>query len=255
MEGRFSGRVALVTGAGGSIGRSEAQVLADGGARVIVQDIDRASCLETVGLIAEKGGVAQPLVSDIADIAAFRAAVAGFDLDLGGVDILVNNHGIGGDDLYLEEIDEANYDRMFDVSAKAVFFATQAVVPAMKRKSYGKIINVSSMVGIVGWPTNSQYSGAKLALIGFARSWALELAAFGICVNTVIPSVTVPGMATKAWTQQQLDAYLQQSPIPMGRFASPKDVANLVAFFASSDSDHITGQAMSPNGGSYVGAM
>ena len=160
MTQRFAGKVALVTGAGGGMGNAEALMLAEGGARVICQDIDADTCRATVEDIERAGGAAQALVSDIADVAAFRAAVAGFDRELDGIDILVNNHGIGGGDLSLEQIDEAKYDRLFAVNTKAVFFASQAVVASMKRKHWGRIINVSSMVPIRGWPTNSQYSGA-----------------------------------------------------------------------------------------------
>jgi 3-oxoacyl-[acyl-carrier protein] reductase len=260
MVGRFEGRVAVVTGAGGSLGSAEAAVLAEGGASVIVQDIDETSCLETVRAIEDKGGKAQPLVSDMAEIAAFRNAVAGFERDLGGVDILVNNHGIGGSDLLLEQVDEANYDRLFAVNVKAVFFATQAVVPSMKRKRYGKIINISSMGAIRGSPANGQYNGGKMALIGFARSWAQELAPYNICVNTVVPSLTVPTepgapgtMATKVWTEDMIDSVRQQ--IPLRKTATPEDVANLVAFLVSPEADYITGQAISPNGGIHAGAI
>jgi len=252
---RFAGKVALVTGAGGGMGNATALMLAEGGARVICQDIDGETCQATVAQIAANGGAAQALVSDIADVAGFRAAVAAFDREFGGIDILVNNHGIGGDDLSLEQVDEANYDRMFDVNAKAVFFATQAVVGAMKRNRWGRIINVSSMVPIRGWPTNSQYAGAKLALIGFARSWALELGPHGITVNTVVPGITVPGMATKAWTEAQRDAFLKAFPVPLGRLAHVSDVAKLICFFASPDADFLTGQAMTPSGGSFVSAL
>ncbi len=249
MVGRFEGRVAVVTGAGGSLGSAEAAVLAEGGASVIVQDIDETSCLETVRAIEDKGGKAQPLVSDMAEIAAFRNAVAGFERDLGGVDILVNNHGIGGSDLLLEQVDEANYDRLFAVNAKAFFFATQAVVPAMKRKGNGKIINISSMGAVLGSPANSHYNGTKNALIGFARSWAQELAPYNICVNTVVPSPVPPGTSAKAWTQDELrDSFQWQVPL-MERVGTPRDLANLVAFLASPEADYITGQAISPNGG------
>ena len=255
MTQRFAGKVALVTGAGGGMGNAEALMLAEGGARVICQDIDADTCRATVEDIERAGGAAQALVSDIADVAAFRAAVAGFDRELDGIDILVNNHGIGGGDLSLEQIDEANYDRLFAVNTKAVFFASQAVVASMKCKHWGRIINVSSMVPIRGWPTNSQYSGAKMALIGFARSWALELGPHGITVNTVVPGITIPGMATKAWTQEQRDAFLKAFPVPLGRLAHVSDVARLVGFFASAEADFLTGQAMTPSGGSFVGAL
>lgn len=255
MREPFKERVALVTGGGGAMGRAEAMLFANGGAHVVVQDIEEDSCQETVRLLHDAGGRAEPLVLDAADVGAFRAAIVGLENTLGGVDILVNNHGIGGDDLYLEQIDEANYDRMFAVNTKAVFFASQAVAASMKRKRWGRIINISSMVASVGWATNSQYSGAKAALLGFARSWALELAPFGITVNTVIPSITVPGMATNAWTKEQRDDFLQQNPIPTSRFATPEDVANCVAFFASAEAEQVTGQTISPNGGGYVSAM
>jgi len=126
-------------------------------------------------------------------------------------------------------------------------------VPGMKARGWGRIVNISSVVAVKGWPDNSHYVGTKAAVIGFARAWALELAPHGITANSVCPTMTATEMATNSMTPEELDAFAQTNP--MKRLALPADVANVVAFLCLPDSGFITGQTISPSGGSFVGAM
>ena len=144
MPGLLEGRTALITGSGSGMGRSHARLLAERGANVIVHDVDASGANETAGMVREGGGTAAVMVVDIRDVSGFRDALGAAVAETGAVDILVNNAGVGGQGLAIEDIDEATFDRMFAVHVKGSFFATQAVVPGMKERGYGKIVNISS---------------------------------------------------------------------------------------------------------------
>ena len=165
----FEGRVAVITGGGRGMGRAHACRLASRGASVVVQDILEAEAYETVRMVRDAGGEAQAIVCDVTDIRSVRAELAAMERRLGRLDILVNNAGIGGE-APLEEISEQEFDRMFAVHVKGSFFATQAVVPGMKVRRAGKIINISSIWGMVGHHAASDYCGAKAALLGLTLS-------------------------------------------------------------------------------------
>jgi 3-oxoacyl-[acyl-carrier protein] reductase len=248
----LAGRHALVTGAGTGIGRGEAQALAALGARVVVQDIRADVAHETADLIRTAGGDAEPLVCDVADLDAMRPAIEVAEDAGRGFDILVNNAGMG-QFRAVEDVTPEDFDRMVAINVRAPFFLAQAVIPGMKRRRWGRIVNISSVVGVRGWANNTHYAGTKMALIGFARAWALEFAPYGITANTVCPTMTRTEMATRSMTEADLAAFAAANP--MQRLALPEDVANLVAFLCLPQSGFITGQTVSPNGGSFVGAM
>jgi 3-oxoacyl-[acyl-carrier protein] reductase len=248
----LANRTALVTGAGNGIGRAEALALASLGAAVTVQDIRQEFAEETTDKIVSVGGQASTLVCDVADLDTMIEAINEIEQDGRGVDILVNNAGMGGGQV-LEDVSRDHFDQMIAVNMRAPFFLAQAVVPGMKRRKWGRIINISSVVGVKGWPDNSHYVGTKAAVIGFSRAWALELATHGITANSVCPTMTATEMATNSMTPEELEGFAQTNP--MKRLALPDDVANVVAFLCSPDSGFITGQTISPSGGSFVGAM
>src|SRR3954462_3809517 len=156
----FEGRVAVITGGGRGMGRAHACLLAAGGASVVVQDILEAEAQETVDMVRDSGGEAQAIICDVTDTRRLQAELAAMERRLGRLDILVNNAGIGSE-APLEEITEQDFDRMFAVHVKGSFFVTQAVVPGMKARRFGKIINISSIWGMVGHHAASDYCGAK----------------------------------------------------------------------------------------------
>ena len=249
---QFITRTALVTGAGSGLGRAMALKLIALGHRVVLVDRSRSGIEETMAQI--EGAAAKPLpcVLNLADLGGVRRLVDGLTGDEGRVDILVNNAGLGGGPVF-EDVDEAAYDKLFEVNVKAPFFLTQAVVPAMKRHRFGRIVNVASLLAVSGAPGNPHYIGAKAALIGFTRSWARELAPFGVTANAVLPPLVATPMATTAMPQNALSQRAQSHP--MGRLGEPEDVAEVVAFLVSDAASFVSGQVISPNGAEFVGPM
>lgn len=249
----FAGRTALVTGAAdpGGMGRSHVLLLAGRGANVIAADIDRAGAEATAAAAALHGAKAHALVADIRDLPAFMTALEAATHAVGPVDILVNNAGVGGERLAFEAIDTAAFDRMFEVNVRGGFFLTQTVAQSMKRRRWGRIINISSQFGIAGAANASHYAGAKAALIGFTKTWARELAPHGVTVNAVAPGyIDTPMTARTAVDPARLAARL--SSVPVGRKGEPIDVAYAVAWLASDEASFVTGQVLSPNGGETI---
>jgi 3-oxoacyl-[acyl-carrier protein] reductase len=245
----LSGKVALITGSGSGMGRAHAVLLGQRGANIVVHDIDPDTAEETAALARATGRTVRVLVADVSDAKAMTAGIRQAEADLGRIDILVNNAGIGQHGA-LEEIDEAAYQRMFDVHVKGTFFTTQAVIPGMKQQRYGKIINISSIWGMVGAPTASHYCGAKAALLGLTKAWAKELAPHNIHVNAVAPGGVLTPMPIKVQGMERIRE--KEKKVPLQRWATPEEIAFTVAFLASPEADFITGQVISPNGGETI---
>jgi 3-oxoacyl-[acyl-carrier protein] reductase len=243
MTGQLSGKIVLITGAGGTLGNSHACLMAGRGARVIVQDIRADAAKATVDAISQSGGEATALVCDVADIPTLTELIQAEEARLGRIDVLVNNAGISGMTAAFEDIDEANFDRMFDIHFKGSFYAARAVIPGMKARQSGKIINISSSRAGYGAIGGSHYDGAKAALIGLTRAWANEFGGFGITVNAVAPGL-VPSDATRRRLGEAVLAKRAAATIA-GRLIQPVDVSALVAFLASNDADIINGQVYS----------
>jgi len=243
---QLAGKVAMITGSGGGMGRAEAVLMAERGADIIVHDIKADGARETGEMVRAKGRKAHVIVADIRDAKAMAAEVARAESAMGRIDILVNNAGIGGDYSTIDQIDEANFDRMFGVHVRGSFFTTRAVVPGMKARKSGKIINISSNWGMIGAVYSSHYCGAKAALLGLTKAWAKELAPFNINVNAVAPGWVDTGMGTEEEKKRAI------AIIPLKRVGAPVEVAYAVAFLASSEADFITGQVVCPNGGDGI---
>jgi 3-oxoacyl-[acyl-carrier protein] reductase len=245
----LQGKVALITGSGSGMGQAHAVVMAERGAEVVVHDIDAAGAEETAERVRAAGAKPLVLTADVTDIGAMAAAVRRIEAERGRLDILVNNAGIG-QHRAIEEITEADFDRMFDIHVKGTFFTTQAAVPGMKARRYGKIINISSIWGMVGATTASHYCAAKAALLGFTKAWAKELAPFNVHVNAVAPGGVLTPMPIKVQGMERIRE--KEKKVPLGRWATPEEIAYTVAFLASPEADFITGQVLSPNGGETI---
>ncbi|KAA0182634.1 glucose 1-dehydrogenase [Cupriavidus gilardii] len=247
----LAGKVALVTGAGSGIGRANSVLMAARGAAVIVNDLDAPAAEQTVALIRQAGGVARACIADVSDGASVAHAFALAQRSLGPVDVLVNNAGIPSGMPAFEEIDEAAIDRMFNVTVKGAMLCTRSVLPAMKARRSGKIVNTSSITAYGSHSRGSVYAAAKGAIISLTRAWAREFAQWNIHVNAVAPGrVRTPmtaGLSADPAYQEEVSRR-----VPLGRRGEPEEIAAVVAFLASSDADYMTGQVLSPNGGEIM---
>jgi NAD(P)-dependent dehydrogenase (short-subunit alcohol dehydrogenase family) len=239
-------RWALVTGAGSGIGRACALALAGAGADVLVQDIDPHGAAGTVDEIAASGGRARPVVCDVADEAALQTAVG----EAGNpVSILVNNAGVAGFNAPLMDIDRAAYDHLMNVHLWGAFAAARACVPAMQAARWGRIVNIASNRGQVGFERSSHYCAAKAGLIALAKAWARELAEWGILCNAIAPGVTRTAM-TLAYGE---DAVAEEAARNLlGRPAEPSEIAAWALLLCGSAGDFMTGQVLCPNGGDPI---
>lgn len=242
----------MVTGAGAGIGEAVACALAGAGAHVVLADIDLAAAQRVRDGLLGQGLLATALYLDVAAIGTFGHFTDAVADAAGDVDILVNNAAIGGGEPFAEVTPE-RFDAVFSVSARGTFFLTQAVLPGMRRRGGGRIVNISSLIAARGAPGNPHYAGAKAAMLGFTRAWAVELAPFGIAVNAVLPGLTHTRMALDALGEEALRA--RAGSVPAGRLGTSRDIAAAVLFLCNDSTDFLTGQALSPNGGEFVGAL
>ena len=246
MAGSLDGKRALITGSGGGMGRSHAVLMAERGADVVVHDIESEGAEETAAMVRALGREALAVVADIRDVPTFVRAVA----DAGPVDILVNNAGVGGARLTIEDVDVEAFDRMFEVHVRGTFFATQTVLPAMKERRSGKIVNISSIYAMGGSQLASHYAAAKSAISGFTKSWARELAPWRVTVNAVAPGFVVTGMTQASNTPEKIAE--REKLMPLGEFCKPLDISYAVAWLAGPETDLISGQVVSPNSGEVI---
>ncbi|SFA95513.1 3-oxoacyl-[acyl-carrier-protein] reductase [Selenomonas ruminantium] len=242
----LDGKVALVTGASRGIGRAIALKLAAEGAKVAINYAGNTAKAEEVKAEIEKnGGEAILVQADVADSAAVEAMVNATVEAFGQIDILVNNAGITRDGLMMRMKDE-DFDAVINTNLKGVFYCTKLVSKLMMKKRSGRIINMASVVGLMGNAGQTNYAAAKAGVIGFSKSAAKELAARGITVNMVAPGFIDTDM-TAAMTDKAKEMTL--TGIPLNRMGTPEDVANAVAFLVSDNASYITGQVINVDGG------
>jgi len=245
---RLQDRVALVTGAGSGIGRAIALALAREGARVAVLDVNEAGARDTVATIEKEGGQAHAYRADVTRKAEVEAAVASVIARWGTVHILVNNAGWDKVEPFIQSTEET-WEKVLAINLKGPIICTRAVVDAMMKNGYGKIVSIASDAGRVGSTGEAVYSAAKGGVIAFTKTIAREMARHRINVNCVCPGPTdTPLFATIAADNPKLTESLKRV-IPWGRLATPEDIAAAVVFLASDDGAYVTGQTLSVSGG------
>jgi 3-oxoacyl-[acyl-carrier protein] reductase len=252
--GRFEERVVLITGAAQGIGAATARRFAAEGARVAVVDLSEERGKGTVEEITEAGGTAIAIGADVSKSDSATAAVERTVEELGGIHVLVNNAGVTRDNM-LFKMTEEDWDVCVDISLKGSFLMAQAAQKHMVEARYGKIINTSSIAAL-GNRGQSNYSAAKAGIQGLTATMAIELGPFNINVNAVAPGFVQTPMteATAARIGITAEEFVSQAAAthPLRRVAQPEDIAAVIAFLASEDARHVTGQTIYVNGGKFT---
>jgi 3-oxoacyl-[acyl-carrier protein] reductase len=254
MEKRLAGRVAIVTGGGHGIGKAYAQRLAEEGAEVVIAEIDGAAAERLAADLERAGHGALGLRTDVAERSSVEAMAQRTLERFGRIDILVNNAAIFAtvpmSRVPFDQIDPAEWDRMMAVNLRGAWLASCAVIPQMRKQRYGKIINISSGTALKGSASRIHYVTSKAGILGFTRTLAMEVGKDNICVNCVAPGSTL--------SEENPDAALVKfrqaaaSERALQRMQTPEDLVGAVVFFASSDSDFITGQTLVVDGGACM---
>ncbi len=249
MGKKLEGQVALVTGGSRGIGKAISLALAAEGAKIVVNcGSNREAAEETLAQVRGLGSDGEVIPFDVSQSEAVDAAIDQIKAKFGRLDILVNNAGIAKDGLLMRMKDE-DWKRTIGVNLDGAFFCTRAVTKMMMKARYGRIINISSVVGEMGNAGQAAYVSSKAGLIGLTKSVARELASRNITVNAVTPGFIETDMTVgldPAIKEEHLKA------IPLGRYGAANEIASLVAFLASSDAGYVTGQVIGVNGGMYM---
>lgn len=244
---RLKNKVAIVTGAGSGIGRAIAKEFVNEGAKVIVADYNEETAKETVELIKNRRGGAVVSKTDVSQPDQIQAMVKLAVDTFGGLDILVNNAGVALMADLANTTDEI-WQKTIDVDLKGVFLGTKIAVPEIEKRGKGKIINMASIAGKIGFPGITAYCAAKGGVVNMTREIALDLASKKINVNAIAPGVIKTNMTADILKDEKM-AQGMLAQTPLGRFGEPEDIAHLAVYLASDESDFMTGQTISIDGG------
>lgn len=248
MDLRIQQKVALVTGSGRGIGAETARVLAQEGVRVVICDIDADTANATAQSLRGEGFEAMAVQCDVCDVDQVKASVDAVIKEWGSLDILVNNAGFTRDK-YLTKMPESDWDSVVDTILKGAFHFSRAVLPGMMERKWGRIINIASR-SIFGNPGQTNYTTAKMGLVGFTRALSLEQARFGITVNAVAPGFIETDLIRSLPSYPKLrETALARNPV--GFLGEPDDIASSVAFLSSERARYITGVTLYVTGGRF----
>ncbi len=249
MAGRLDGKVCVITGAGGGMGREAAQLFTAEGARVCVADVSREAADETVGLCPEGTAFAHEV--DVADENAVRKLYAATAERFGGVDVLYNNAGISpADDASILETNLDAWQRVQDVNTTGVFLCCKHGIPHLLERGGGSVINVASFVAVLGAATSQiSYTASKGAVLSLSRELAVQFARRGVRVNALCPGPVETPLLLRIWGDDPAAAERRLVHLPMGRLAKPREIVNAALFLASDESSYVNGATFLVDGG------
>ena len=250
----FSGKVALITGGGGGIGRAAAIGFAERGAKVVVVDINTDDGHASTEIVRQRGGDASFVRADVSRSADVQAYVKAALDAYGSIDCFFNNAGIEGTVAAIQDYDEAMFDAVIGVNLKGVFLGLRHVLPVMLRQQSGTVVNTASIAGLFGGPGNSAYVASKHGVLGLTKSASADVAREGIRINAVCPGPVDTRMMRSLEAQRNPtdpDAVIaaNRATIPIGRYATPEEVANVVLYLCSDLSGSVTGSYLVVDGG------
>ena len=248
MNKRFAGRVALVTGGGGGMGRATSLAFAREGAQVVVADFNEQTAQETVRQVRAGGGIAEAVVVDVSSEASVKSMVAQAVSAFGKLDIAFNNAGIHVIGIPLAEVEEASWNKVIDTNLKGVFLCMKHEIPEMIKAGGGAIVNTSSIGGVTAAPGISAYAAAKHGVVGITRAAALDYIGKNIRINCVLPGATYTAML-QDWLHDPVVVEGIKKQHPIGRWAQPEEIASAVLFLASSEASFIVGHPLLVDGG------
>jgi len=244
-------KIAFVTGAATGIGRATAIALAKAGAKVSLADINKSAAMRTVELIKEENGKAQFYQLDVSHKGAIEEVISQIIKTERGLDLAVNNAGIGGQPAAIHEIDEKNWNKVMEVNLKGLLFCMQSEIKAMLQSGGGSIVNISSLAGLNGMPKGGVYSASKHAVIGLTKTAAVEYASYNIRVNAVCPGFIQTPILDDV-PQKILD-YSTNIRVPMKRIGQPEEVAKSIIWLLGDESSYINGHSLAVDGGFQAG--